>query len=232
MSTGGQVENDFTALSTIENAGSPLFVLQRGISSKRCLDFLLSIANSEWGDIAAFDRTLLQFGEFCPQSYCRSMGELFIAVSRDADLAMIYPFTSVHDLADPRSYSAVGLRDLLRKVWREPTPREREGEVLRALMVLTLGLRRATPDPADTQKELNVALALIQALKVADRMRVCTGPECHTPFFLARNRNQKFCSTPCAAPSRRESKREWWAAERARRKKATRKKAKRRKLKS
>jgi len=47
------------------------------------------------------------------------------------------------------------------------------------------------------------------------RALCCPNPDCPAPYFLASKKGQKFCSPECAKPSQRESKRRWWAENRA-----------------
>jgi hypothetical protein len=41
-------------------------------------------------------------------------------------------------------------------------------------------------------------------------MRVCSNPECVSPFYIARKRASKYCSADCALPAQRASKLRWW----------------------
>ncbi len=50
---------------------------------------------------------------------------------------------------------------------------------------------------------------------IADRAKHCQNPECPAPYFIAAKRWQKYCSEECAGPALRESKRRWWAENRA-----------------
>lgn len=43
----------------------------------------------------------------------------------------------------------------------------------------------------------------------------CPNPECPAPYFFSTKKGQKYCSLECAKPSQRESKRKWWAENRA-----------------
>ena len=45
---------------------------------------------------------------------------------------------------------------------------------------------------------------------LADKIRRCPNATCPAPYFFAAKRAQKFCSTKCAEPAQRESKRRWW----------------------
>jgi hypothetical protein len=51
--------------------------------------------------------------------------------------------------------------------------------------------------------------------RIADRARHCGNPECPAPYFFAKKKGQKYCSSKCSAPAQREQKREWWRRNRA-----------------
>jgi len=42
------------------------------------------------------------------------------------------------------------------------------------------------------------------------RIRVCKRPECHTPYFIARDLRQLYCGTDCQNWAVAETKRKWW----------------------
>ncbi len=44
----------------------------------------------------------------------------------------------------------------------------------------------------------------------ADRMGYCRNPECPAPYFLAKRRDQKYCSDICATPAKKAAKLKWW----------------------
>jgi len=46
----------------------------------------------------------------------------------------------------------------------------------------------------------------------AERMRVCTRPNCETPYFTARHLRQTYCSDLCAQWGQRQWKKRWWDA--------------------
>jgi hypothetical protein len=46
--------------------------------------------------------------------------------------------------------------------------------------------------------------------KLVDKPRRCPNATCPAPYFFATKKGQKFCSTVCAEPAQRESKRKWW----------------------
>lgn len=51
--------------------------------------------------------------------------------------------------------------------------------------------------------------------QLTDSLRRCPNPTCPAPYFFATKKGQKFCSTVCAEPAQRESKRKWWNENRA-----------------
>jgi hypothetical protein len=46
---------------------------------------------------------------------------------------------------------------------------------------------------------------------LSGRTSRCGNPDCHTPYFFATRRSQKYCSDTCAIPAQQASKRRWWA---------------------
>jgi hypothetical protein len=46
--------------------------------------------------------------------------------------------------------------------------------------------------------------------RIADRAKRCSNEHCHTPYFVAEKRWQKYCTEACAGPANREAKRKWW----------------------
>jgi len=46
--------------------------------------------------------------------------------------------------------------------------------------------------------------AMLHFERIADRARHCLNPECPAPYFFARKKGQKYCSSKCAAPAQRE----------------------------
>lgn len=51
--------------------------------------------------------------------------------------------------------------------------------------------------------------------RLLDQLRTCPNPTCPTRFFFTTKKGQKFCSTVCAEPAQRESKRRWWTEKRS-----------------
>jgi hypothetical protein len=87
-------------------------------------------------------------------------------------------------------------------------------------------VRRSAEDRAKIEsalREIGEPPAVITPVEAAtfylqhnrDRALHCPNPECPAPYFFRTKKGQKFCSPECAKPSQRESKRQWWAANRA-----------------
>jgi hypothetical protein len=51
--------------------------------------------------------------------------------------------------------------------------------------------------------------------RLLDFAKHCGNPTCPAPYFIAKKKQQKFCSSVCAEPSQRESKRKWWTDNRS-----------------
>lgn len=80
-----------------------------------------------------------------------------------------------------------------------------------AITVTELDERLEEPPPITP---IEAAISYLQT-RIGDRAKHCNGPDCVAPYFIARKRWQKYCSEICAGPATRESKRRWWAENRA-----------------
>jgi hypothetical protein len=123
------------------------------------------------------------------------------------------------------------LREIVRRVWKEPDLRTREwiayglryyemaGQDFRLVNPEIWGLSLPPPTPFEQ--------CLLQLGKSIDRTRYCENPSCPAPYFFARRRSQRYCSDGCSQPAQREYKRRWWDEHgnkwRRKRKKARRK---------
>jgi len=54
------------------------------------------------------------------------------------------------------------------------------------------------------------AVLIIGCLTYADRLAFCWNPKCPAPYFLAKRRDQKYCSDICTTPAKRAAKLKWW----------------------
>jgi hypothetical protein len=64
------------------------------------------------------------------------------------------------------------------------------------------------PDPSAFEA------ALFHASLNATKLLHCLNPGCPAPYFLRSRKGQRYCSEACAIPSRKASKRLWWARNR------------------
>jgi hypothetical protein len=76
----------------------------------------------------------------------------------------------------------------------------------------------------------NIGHAVIEAIHSADRLVVCSNPECSAPLFIRQRKNQAQCSLDCANWAQRQWKRQWWSAHGKTWKEANRKQKFRRRL--
>lgn len=54
------------------------------------------------------------------------------------------------------------------------------------------------------------AVLIFGCLTYANHLIFCRNQECPAPYFLAKRRDQKYCSDICATPAKRASKLRWW----------------------
>jgi hypothetical protein len=64
---------------------------------------------------------------------------------------------------------------------------------------------RHLPPPTPFEHAINYLV------KIGDKARRCGNPECDAPYFIAKRKNQKYCTEKCAGHGQRELKRSWWA---------------------
>lgn len=111
----------------------------------------------------------------------------------------------------------------LRNIWILPDPRQKEWSAYALHFVLhSLGrpaflsseIFDALCDPARAHHfppPTPFERAINYLVKIADRARYCGNPECDAPYFIAKRKNQRYCSEKCAGHGQRELKRSWWA---------------------
>jgi hypothetical protein len=138
------------------------------------------------------------------------------------------------DLLDRPQFPVLGhpwLRDMLRRAWDTSDVREREWLCFRFRDAYSSMLRRSEMSPREMREEdlaadvagarfkpppvTPVEAAFFHLQRQAHRARHCRNPECPAPYFFASKHTQIFCSTPCALPTQRASKRKWWARNRS-----------------
>jgi hypothetical protein len=53
-------------------------------------------------------------------------------------------------------------------------------------------------------------LLAVGCVGLANRLGVCRNRECPAPYYLLARRDQRFCSSHCAGPSKKAAKLKWW----------------------
>jgi hypothetical protein len=113
------------------------------------------------------------------------------------------------------------LRDQLRQVWDRQTPVEEKDRILlgwlrpgstwkESTIVPRFAFGTIIPNPLHLRAQL--AFSVVSR---ARRLARCHNPECPTPYFLGRRRDQKFCERgDCTAYAQRQYALNWWKRER------------------
>lgn len=119
-----------------------------------------------------------------------------------------------------QQYWLLPLRQTLRELWRAPDTRTKEWGMFRISQDFFLQGQRDlihTPlaNPSDLLGTLHppdrTEQLLLQLVRVSELTRFCENPECDAPYFIAKKRNQKYCSELCVGFGQREHKQRWWA---------------------
>jgi len=93
---------------------------------------------------------------------------------------------------------------IMDRIWSDPWGTEwSPPEIVEKLLSEPHALEKC---PSQT----HVEQALPYLSRSLDRFQRCHNPQCEEPYFIADHRNQKYCSTPCSLPAKRESKLLWW----------------------
>jgi hypothetical protein len=200
-------------IATYSSIGEALSLLARQMPRGRGERFLLELANLKQADPAAIARFQEKYSDFVipPQS---EQGELRLASMSPAARLGLY---EVHDSFSRPMFN---LQVLLRRAVDRPTALDRELALSLASLEVQKQFLRALerkrtdgPNPAlDTPWKGfgNIFVALMPAGRLADRLRRCENPSCPAPYYIAKRRNQKFCTEICAVPAQQEQKRAWW----------------------
>jgi hypothetical protein len=123
------------------------------------------------------------------------------------------------------------LRDKIRQVWLEPNLLRRQLAALCLFLEVAIellqdetrtssGARRPVIRPGEDLLEVLNRIPVPPPDPLSEvfsyftdstgRARYCPGPECLTPYFLAKRRTQRYCSDACSKPAQQRFKREWW----------------------
>jgi hypothetical protein len=200
-----QEEIDIAKYSSI---GDALSFLARKMPPGRADGFLLELANLKQADPAAISRFQDKYADFVIPIQSERGQVRLASMSPAARLGL-------YEVHDSFSRPMFNLQVLLRRACDRPTALEREV----ALSLTSQDIhkqflqaieKKLTADPIC--KALgNIFVALMPAKRLADRLRRCENPACPAPYYIAKRRNQKFCTEICAAPAQREQKSAWWS---------------------
>ncbi len=112
----------------------------------------------------------------------------------------------------------------LREAWDAPDQRHREWYIFRLrwdywkeiVMANIVGKKLSEWSKMQGPPEITpFEAAVFHLQRISDRLRHCQNPNCHSPYFIAMKRGQKYCDEVCARPAQREAKRKWWRENRA-----------------
>jgi hypothetical protein len=191
------------------------------LSSSQLERFLVEMANLQ----VSFDtlrRFRERFANFIPP-HDPGWVEKLIAKKEGVavELSWLPSGVSIEELEDSAWISTLML--ILRNLWIEPDPRQKEWGVF----AFRYALYRYSDDALtgdrlfgilhDPSRSFRIPppapfeQALSYLVKVGDKARYCANPECPAPYFFVARKNQRYCSEICAAPAQRELKRKWWS---------------------
>jgi len=103
------------------------------------------------------------------------------------------------------------IAEFLRKAWDAPDQRRFDWYLWKALSIAQTvwQLFEFVDDPPERASAVEAAIFYLRHSR--RRALHCANPNCTTPYFFQQGKRQRFCSTICALPTQRESKRKWWA---------------------
>jgi hypothetical protein len=198
------------------------------ISAKRAEQMLREWVNTDltpWPeDAKAFERLFRNYPEIMSadtNNVLRPVGEAWDRFHQQMEMA-----DSVAAILR-EAWDASDLRRFEWYTWKAQT--EYEWEALQAkhnvtpthvmdtsdnLVKVTNALLEADEPPAVITP---VEAAIFYLRHNRDRALHCPNPECPAPYFFRSKKSQKYCSLECAKPAQRDSKKRWWADNRAKR---------------
>lgn len=161
--------------------------------------FLLELANLS-DDAKAVTRFENRFAPFLPWA-----GQ---QVQRWPSVDSGEPPSDIRIKIDLSNYLLFSLRNTLRSVWATSDLKEKEWRIFlfRADPTMTVSFLSCLEVPAPSLFEQTV----MYLFKRASKTRCCQNRECHSPYFWASRRSQKYCSDVCSLPAQRSYKRLWW----------------------
>lgn len=114
---------------------------------------------------------------------------------------------------DPQNHAfveVIRMAKRLREAWDQRDQRLREWY----LFELRRWFHEETNPGEKGPPDLNpFEMAIYYLQRNSDRARHCENADCPSPYFFATSRKpQKYCSSICAGPAKREAKMRWWNA--------------------
>ena len=180
------------------------------ISAHKAKEFLLELANLR--DEEAAPRFKRRFGSlFLPEVSALLIRSWAIRVEEEDVVELS---------ADEKfwKYWLLPLRDSVRRLWISDERDKRWGTFRILEKYFLIGSSRFAEAPVRDDAEWFLPANLGPETTcehifnyMTGRTSRCQNGDCHTPYFFAIRRSQKYCSDVCAIPAQREFKRKWWA---------------------
>lgn len=189
----------------------------KGVTQRETRPFLVELANlpdfalKNDSERAAWSRFVRKF-----TPWVSSLVETYQerASVEDGSMGSVFAVGAILNAAwlgnNPHAGATCILSEMLRAAWCKPTREERETGVLEMLVDLAQ-LYATRTRRRFALVEHPIGRALLEAIHIADLMRVCLNTKCPARYFIAERRSQKFCSEACAEVAQREYKRRWWS---------------------
>ena len=209
----------------LRNAQKGKLVIYMELSGKKIERFLEWFANLKPGDDAGADRVLQVYRSHFPASFPaeveereREQDRLLEEDPTTADFCNREEGRTDSEIREAVHDRLWGLAIQLRRAWDEPNLGNKlwyTHELRRGFYLSTEPSRRGEiplppPSPTGFQQDMDYFL------RNADRARHCMNPSCKFPYyFTAGRRHQRYCSSKCAGPAKREARLRWARKQRA-----------------
>jgi hypothetical protein len=108
-------------------------------------------------------------------------------------------------LESPEALLWIG--DALSMAWEPHTEWEREWYLTHAQCLSHMETASPPPPPPEPSALEQALLHFRQNIR---RALICRNSRCQTPYFIAREKGQKYCSKKCSALGNRKTKLDWW----------------------
>jgi len=207
MRVGQDENNTLMNSSSLETLHNLARRIDRG-DAERFMVELLNLRNEDQGAARRFGA---MFEDYVPYRHIRMPRRL--SLTQQELPAATNAENSARLIHNTRSFEWLKVK--LKDAWVQPTTLAREVAVLGVLHeALNSYVRQESTLPEEEQRRHraygNIALTMLHAERIVDRMRYCPNPHCAAPYFIAKRRSQKYCSDACSLPAQREYKKAWW----------------------